>query len=219
MATSVTNIIQPIQQPALPLAPAEYNKLYQDQYNNVLRLYFNRLTNAMNAVTGEYAGQYVPYPNLLVFNTAEQFFAAPNVAEPVEFNATYLSYGLQLKSGSTSEIEALVNGVYNFQYTGQLSSSSSSAKTAYLWIARDGVDIGYSARAITLTSNNESKEATWAFNIDLQAGQYIEMRMAVDDTDLHLHAEVAASPHPGIPSSVMTVNYVAPLPSVLPTPP
>ena len=113
----------------------------------------------------------------------------------------------------------MVNGVYNFQYTGQLSSSSSSPKTAYLWIARDGVDIGYSTRAITLTSNNESKEATWAFNIDLQAGQYIEMRMAVDDTDLHLHAEAAASPHPGIPSSVMTVNYVAPLPAVLPTPP
>ena len=68
MATVVTKALQQIQQPALPLPPAEYNKLYQDQYNNVLRLYFNRLTNAMNAVTGEYAGQYVPYPNLLVFN-------------------------------------------------------------------------------------------------------------------------------------------------------
>lgn len=219
MATVVTKTLQPVQQPALPVAPAEYNKLHQDQYNNILRLYFNRLTSAVNSVVGGYGGQYVPYPNLLVFNTAEQFFAAPNVAEPVVFNATYLAYGLQFHDGSTSEIEALVNGVYNFQYTGQLASASSSAKTAYLWIARDGVDIGYSTRAITLSSNNESKEATWAFNIDLQVGQYIEMRMAVDDIDLHLHAEVAASPHPGIPSSVMTVNYVAPLPSVLPTPP
>ena len=219
MATVVTNTIQPIQQPALPLPPAEYNKLYQDQYNNILRLYFNRLTNAMNAVTGEYAGQYVPYPNFLAFNTGEQYLSTPNVAEPVVFNSTYLAYGLQFRNGSTSEIEALVNGVYNFQYTGQLASASSSAKTAYIWISRDGVDIGYSTRAVTLSSNSELKELNWAFNIDLQVGQYIEMRIAVDDVDLHLHGEAASSVHPGIPSGVMTVNYAAPLPSVLPTPP
>ena len=219
MATEVTKTLQSVQQPALPLPPVQYSKLYQDQYNNVLRLYFNRLSASLNALTGDSGGQYVPYPNLLVFNTAEQFFAAPDVMEPVVFNNTYLAYGLQLRSGSTSEIEALVNGIYNFQYTGQVSSGSSSAKTMYVWIARNDVDIGYSTRAVTLSSNNESKEVTWAFNIDLQIGDYIEMRAAVDDTDLHLHAEVASAVHPGIPSGVMTVNYVAPLPSTLPTPP
>ena len=29
--------------PSLPVAPAEYERLYQDQYSNILRLYFNRL--------------------------------------------------------------------------------------------------------------------------------------------------------------------------------
>ena len=31
--------------PNLPLAPAEYERRYQDQINNVLRLYFNQLSN------------------------------------------------------------------------------------------------------------------------------------------------------------------------------
>ena len=31
--------------PSLPLAPAEYERRYQDQLNNVLRLYFNQLNN------------------------------------------------------------------------------------------------------------------------------------------------------------------------------
>lgn len=219
MATEVTKVLQPVQQPALPLPPVQYSKLYQDQYNNILRLYFNRLSTAVNALTGGYGGQYVPYPNLLVFDTAEQFFAAPNVMEPIVFDATYLSYGVQLRDGSTSEIEALVNGIYNFQYTGQITSSSSSAKTMYVWISRNGVDIGYSTRAVTLTSNAEQKEINWAFNIDLQEGDYVEMRAAVTDIDLHLHAEPATAVHPGIPSGVMTVNYVAPLPETLPTPP
>ena len=32
--------------PNLPIAPAEYNQQYQDQLNNVLRLYFAQLDNA-----------------------------------------------------------------------------------------------------------------------------------------------------------------------------
>jgi hypothetical protein len=31
--------------PNLPVAPAEYSQRYQDQLNNVLRLYFNQLSN------------------------------------------------------------------------------------------------------------------------------------------------------------------------------
>ena len=33
--------------PSLPVAPAEYERLYQDQYSNILRLYFNRLDNIL----------------------------------------------------------------------------------------------------------------------------------------------------------------------------
>ena len=31
--------------PNLPLAPTEYDRRYQDQLNNVLRLFFNQLSN------------------------------------------------------------------------------------------------------------------------------------------------------------------------------
>jgi len=31
--------------PSLPLAPNEYERRYQDQLNNILRLYFNQLNN------------------------------------------------------------------------------------------------------------------------------------------------------------------------------
>jgi len=32
-------------QPSLPLPPQEYSSQYQNQFNNVLRLFFNQLTN------------------------------------------------------------------------------------------------------------------------------------------------------------------------------
>jgi len=31
--------------PSLPLAPAEYERRYQDQLNNILRLFFNQISN------------------------------------------------------------------------------------------------------------------------------------------------------------------------------
>jgi hypothetical protein len=34
--------------PNLPLAPDEYERRYQDQLNNVLRLYFNQISNPGN---------------------------------------------------------------------------------------------------------------------------------------------------------------------------
>ena len=39
--------------PALPLAPEIYSRPYQDQLNNVLRLYFNRVDAILGQLTAE----------------------------------------------------------------------------------------------------------------------------------------------------------------------
>jgi len=205
--------------PRMPSPGLEYDQRFQNQFEDILRLYFNQLDNALRAVIGTNGGQYVDCPNGLFFNTADQTFGATNTAYPVVFNQTYLNNAVALQSGSTSKIEVSVSGIYNFQYTGQVLSSSSSAKTIYLWISRNGTDIGYSTRAKTVSSNGQYTDIAWGFDIDLQTGDYIELKAAVSDTNLKLDAQTASSPHPGIPSSVMTVNYVGPLPATLPTPP
>ena len=126
---------------------------------------------------------------------------------------------VSLVPNSTSKIQVTISGVYNFQYTGQVLSSSASSKTIYLWIKRNGTDIGYSTRAKTVNINNGYVDVSWNFDIDLAAGEYIEMQAAVTDTNLKLDAVAATAPHPGIPSSVMSVNFIAPLPTPRPVAP
>ena len=47
MATNViTNRYRPVVAPRLPSAPQEYNAQYQEQFMNILRLYFNQLDNS-----------------------------------------------------------------------------------------------------------------------------------------------------------------------------
>jgi hypothetical protein len=45
LVTTESVTLTGVQAPALPIAPIEYNRQYQDQLNNVLRLYFNTLDN------------------------------------------------------------------------------------------------------------------------------------------------------------------------------
>jgi len=204
--------------PALPMSTPEYSRPYHDAHNNVLRLFFNQLQNIFDKVLGPNGGQFIDCPNGLFFNTQNQAFPADNTAEPIEFDQTYLSNAVQLKSGSASQIEVLVSGVYNFQYTGQLSSSSGNAKSVALWIARNGTDISYSTRITTVKDNGHYAEMTWNFDIDLAAGEYIELKMSVntDYNQINLEAPPATSPYPAGASSVLTVNFIAPLPEPRP---
>lgn len=205
--------------PNLPLAPEKYAPLYHEQLNNTLRLYFNRLSGNLRQLLGANGGQFIDCPNGLFFNTADQTFAATNTAYPVVFNNTYLNNAVALQAGSTSKVEVSVGGVYNFQYSGQVKTTSSADKNLYLWIARNGTDIGYSTHAWTFHNNDHFDEISWNFNIDLAAGEYIELQIAADSTAIRLDAEAATAPHPGIPSGVLAVNFIAPLPDPRPTPP
>ena len=216
---SFFNFLKKPNNPALPLPTPDYSRTYHDNHNNVLRLFFNQLTNVFDNILGPNGGQFIDCPNGLFFNTQDQNYAANDTPYAIEFDQTYLSNGVRLRTGSTSEIEVLVNGVYNFQYTGQILASTGSKTQIALWISRNNTDISYSTRINTIQSNDHYFEVNWNFDIDLAAGEYIEMRTSIDDhaPAIDLKAFAATSPYPAGASSVLTVNFIAPLPDPRPT--
>jgi hypothetical protein len=207
--------------PNLPLATTQYSQQYQDQLNNVLRLYFNRLDAILDQlkVSGAIDPGLINNPNGLFFSTADQTLAAVNTGYPITFNATYLHNNVDLQSGSTSKIEVLVAGVYNFQFSGQLKSTNASAKDAHIWIKRGTTTIGYSSHRYTIEGSDNHTNVSWNFDMDLAANEYIEMYWGADDTALTLEAIPATAPYPAVASAVLAVNYVARLPDPRPTPP
>lgn len=205
--------------PNLPLADNAYTRYYQDQLNSVLRLYFNQLRNVTEQLVGPNGGQYIDCPNGLFFSTDDQPIVSANVAQPIDFPIEYLNNAVRVNSGTDSRVYVDVGGVYNFQFSGQLRSNSGSAKQVYIWIARNGTDIGYSTHQYTVSGGNTHLNVSWNFNIDLDVGEYVEMQWASDDVDMSLEAAAATAPHPGMPSAVIAVNFIAPLPVPRPTPP
>jgi hypothetical protein len=218
MANRSQSIETPIV-PTLPTPGPRYEERTADQHNGLLRNFMLKLSSVLRSVLGPNGGQYIDFPNGLFFNTDNQTLVATNTAKAVEFPLTYLGNAVEVNAGTESRIYVSVGGVYNFQFSGQLRSGSSSAKQIYVWIVRNGIDIGYSTHQYTLSGSNQHLNISWNFNIDMQAGDYLELEWAADSTDVTMEATAATSPHPGIPSAVMAVNFMAPLPDVIPTPP
>jgi hypothetical protein len=205
--------------PALVNAPLRYEQANFSQNNKLLRTFFLKVSNIFNNLLGPAGARYMDRPNGLFFSTTTQTLAATNTAYPVEFEISYLSNGIEVNAGTESRIYATYDGIYNFQFSGQLSSTNSSSKTVYVWIVRNGVDVGYSTHDYSISGSGTQLEISWNFSIDLLAGGYIEFEWAADNTNVSLTATAPATPHPGIPSAVCAVSFVAPLPVTLPTPP
>ena len=199
--------IQKVEPPALPYPETGYSPSFFQQLNNILRIYFNRLSNAVNQILGtDDGGAFLYFPRGLFFSTVDQTAAATNTGYAVTFNNTYLASSVSVDSNS--KITVTQDGVYNFQLTLQLTQTNSSAAELYIWINKNGTDVTYGGKRYTIQGNDYFSVA-WNFSIDLEADEYIEMYWATDDTALEIHADAPTSPHPGIPSAVMAVSFVS----------
>lgn len=205
----MANEISKAEPPALPLHREEFERSFFDQFNNILRIFFNRLTGTLdNLLSTEQGGKALYLPNALFYSTTDQSAAVINTGYPVELENTYLANGITINGGSSTQITVGSDGVYNFQLTLQLQHTSGSACALWVWISKNGTDVTYGAKRYTIKGNDFFSVA-WSFNIDMTADDYIEMYWATDDLGLDLHADAPTSPHPGIPSAVMAVSFVS----------
>lgn len=212
------HLIEQTQPPALPLAVPLYDKAYQDQLNNVLRIYFTRTSNALNKVTGTAGAQFIDAPNMLAYSTNDQLCPAADTAYAVDLGQTYLESGVSLIGGGTT-IYANVGGVYNINFGGQIESTNSSSKTVYVWLNWNSFDIAYSTRRYTISGNGTNLPIDWNFNINLAEGDQLKVYFACSDTNVRFAAHTATAFCPASPATVTAVSYVSALPEVEPTPP
>ena len=204
--------------PFFPYAKEQYSREEMDYFINMMRQYFIQNDLFTSSLINNVGGRYIDMPNALFFDIGDQPIAVANTAYPVRFNQTYLNNGIRLENSGT-EIHVDHAGIYNFQFSGQLTSTNSSSKTIAIWIRRNGVDITYSAHLYTLSGSGTHLAISWNFDIDVASDQHIQIMWSADATTVQLDAVAPTAPHPGSSSAVMAVNFVSRTPEVLPTPP
>lgn len=143
-------------------------------------------------------------------DTTSQPISVVNTPQAITFNTTDVSNGVS-RGSPTSRIVCANAGLYNFQFSMQLNSSSSNNQIVYIWPRINGTDVTNSGSIVTVAGNNAKVIPSWNFQLTLTAGQYFELMIASDSTNISLYHQVAqTSPFamPAVPSVILTVNQI-----------
>ena len=144
--------------------------------------------------------------------------AAVNTGYTLTFNTTDASNGCYIGS-PTSRLYVRNTGIYNFQWSGQLSSLDVAPTDSYIWIRINGVDVIGSTGVIGLLARKNPADPShaiygWNFILSLNAGDYIELVWSASSTSVSIDTYAAvttptANIHPSTASLVATLQYAS----------
>ena len=212
--------LQRVQPPALPLATEQYNKAYQDQLNNVLRLYFNRLQNILNQMnTGsgsiDGSGLRIPYG---AFSSDQDQTTTANTATLMTLNTTDFSNGVTI---SSSKITVATAGIYNLQFSAQFQNTDNQIQDMSIWLKQNGTDIAGSTGFISIpahksaSAGDEAHEIIgWNYYVSMAANDYIQIYWSTTNASVTIqHYPTTTGPvRPSTQSVVATMTFVSALP-------
>jgi hypothetical protein len=187
-----------ISPPNLPVAPSEYQVRYQDQFSNVLRLFFSQVANRVNS----------PTAHASYFDTTTQPNPVADAVNLFTYNSV-VSEQAVTRGVPTSKIFVAQTGIYNFQFSAQLDKTGGSASAVYIWPRINGVNLPDSATKIVIDGPNNEIVAAWNFVLVLQANDYFELAWESSDTNVVIPYVAATGNIPAIPSIILTVVWVS----------
>ena len=202
--------------PNLPLAPGEYDRQFQDQFENILRLYFNQLDNTFGSLLGPTGGKYLKFPYGAFSRNTQQTAALANTAYAVAFDTTDFSNDVTLVSNT--QITATNSGIYNFQFSAQLENTDNASSDVYFWIKQNGTNLTASGGLFGMSprkSPGDYFHLIGGYNIfiSLTAGQYIELYWSTTNTatSIQNYAASGSPTKPSSPAVIATLSFVSAL--------
>ena len=205
------------QQPRLPSATEQYSQQYQDQLNNVLRLYFNQLQNFDQQFTTSTGGGLLQFPHGAFSSNQDQTTTA-NTATLMTLNTTDFSNGGV--TISSSKITTLVPGTYNLQFSTQFQNTDNQIQDISIWLRQNGIDIPGSTGLVSIpahksaSAGQEAHQITgWNYYIQMQANDYVEIWWSTTNATVTIqHYPTTTGPvRPSTQSVVATLSFVSAL--------
>jgi hypothetical protein len=221
-AVNLTTTIVPSKAPNLPIAPVEYSQQYQDQFSNVLRLYFNQIDNDWAAVLGNNGGRYTRFPHISAYDSTSQY-ALANTTTTVLWSNLVSGSGFTLNANSSATCQ--IAGVYKIDYSLQFANTDNAIHDADVWLKVNGTNVTESATRFTLQARKSASLFNYTCGyshatFEVAAGDVITLVWASDkvatangsSSGLFIEAlPASASPYsrPSIPSSIGTIAFVS----------
>jgi hypothetical protein len=209
--------------PNLPLAPTEYERQFQDQFENILRLYFNQLDNAFGSLLGPTGGKYLKFP-YGAFSSSQNQSTTANTATLMTLNTTDFSNGVSI---SSSKITVANSGIYNLQFSTQFQNTDNAQHDISIWLKQgnDGgaaTDIAGSTGFISIPARKSAGAGNeghgifgWNYFLSMNVNDYIQIYWSTTNAavTIEYYAASTGPVRPSTQSVVATLSFVSRLPT------
>lgn len=216
--------------PNLPLGTMQYERRYQDQFSNVLRLYFNQLKNVLGELFGNNGGRYIEFPHIAASDGAVQYATAANTPTIVKWNTLDAGSGFTLNADSTAT--AQISGIYKITYSLQFANNDNAAHDAVVWLRLNGAttsdDVANSTTIFTLPARKSAGIASYVCGYSevvftMNAGDSVGLWWGTDQAATsggavgiymyYLAAQTSPMAYPAVPSAIGSITFVSALPT------
>ena len=143
-----------------------------------------------------------------VYTTATHSAVSANTAYAITWENTAYSEDVEVDGTTTSRINFARTGTYQVDFSAELLSSNSSAKSIYIWPRINGTDIPYSTIVTTITNNGDNMVVSRSGIFEMTAGDYLEAMFAVTDVNLAINGSAATAFAPAAPSATLSITQL-----------
>ena len=207
-------VLRATKAPNLINAPQAYDSRYHDQYSREMRVYFNTLDNALQALFGPRGGDYLTFSYGSFYDTTDQTAASTTTAYAITLNTTDISQGVSIES--SSQITFAYAGVYNIQFSIQLSNDTNASQDIDIWFRKNGADIANSNSRFGLAARKGPGDpyhiiGALNFIATVQADDYLQLMWRTSNVGARIeHYAAGTSPtRPAVPSVILTATRVS----------
>jgi hypothetical protein len=216
--------------PNLPLGTDQYERRYQDQFTNVLRLYFNQLRNALGELFGINGGKYIQFPHIAASDGVLQYATAADTPTIVQWSSLDAGAGFTLNTNNTAT--AQVTGIYKITYSLQFANNDNAIHDAIVWLRINGStsanDVPNSTTIFTLQARKSAllpnfvcgySEVVFTLNAGDSVGLWWGTNQAATSggaTGIYIDyraAQTSPMAYPAVPSAIGSITFVSALPT------
>jgi hypothetical protein len=164
---------------------------------------------ASYALTSSYASNGVTNLSVGTFYDTTTQTILSGASASITLNTAVIQDGVTV--ASNSRITVTRTGIYNLQFSAQLSTPGGGSPDVHIWLRKNGTNIANTNTGVVMQNSNQKQVAAWNFVESLIAGDFLELVAYLNGGSSVLFLAEAAGPTNGgvgVPSIIVTMTQI-----------
>ena len=166
-------------------------------------------TSASYALTSSYANNGVTNLSVGTFYDTTTQTILSGASASITLNTAVIQDGVTV--ASNSRITVTRTGIYNLQFSAQLSTPGGGSPDVHIWLRKNGTNIANTNTGVVMQNSNQKQVAAWNFVESLITGDFLELVAYLNGGSSVLFLAEAAGPTNGgvgVPSVIVTMTQI-----------